>query len=112
MAQLRITLTLAGQKIGYIDYQLINVPQRMGLLGTVFAQPTQLLDVLTKKIKQNEDIVVRGGFTPPDLSQYFDGIFQVLDRMRDEIEGFDFQIPPEHDPYLEDVPEDVKQEIH
>jgi hypothetical protein len=112
MPDMRITLSLNGHKIGYIDYQLINVPQKMGLLGTVFVQPTPLLNVLTKKIKQNTDIAVRGGFTPPDLSQYFDGIFQVLDRMRDEIEGFDFQIPPESDPYLEDVPEDVKQEIH
>ncbi len=109
---IRITLTLDGDKIGYINYQLINVPQKMGLLGAVFAQPRQLMNVLTKKIKQNEDIVVRGGFTPPDLSQYFDGIYQVLSRMRDEIEGFDFQIPPEVDPYLEDIPEGVKLEVH
>lgn len=109
---IRITMTLNGHKIGYIDYQLINIPQKMGILGTVFAQPTPLLDVLTAKIKQNKYIAVRGGFTPPDLSQYFDGIYRVLSSMRDEIEGFDFQIPPESDPYLEDVPEDVKQEIH
>ncbi len=109
---MRIKLTLKGQGIGYIDYQLINVPQKMGLLGTVFAQPSALMNVLTKKIKQNTEITVRGGFTPPDLSQYFDGIFQVLDRMRDEIEGFDFQIPPESDPYLEDIPEAAKLEIH
>jgi hypothetical protein len=109
---MRIKLLLNGHGIGYIDYQLINVPQKMGILGVVFVQPTSLLNVLTKKIKQNEDIVVRGGFSPTDLSPYFDGIFQVLDRMRDEIEGFDFQIPPEQDPYLEDVPDDVKLEIH
>ena len=109
---IRITLLQDGQKIGYIDYNLINVPQKMGVLGTVYATPTQFMDVLTRKIKQNTDIDVRGGFTPPDLSQYFDGIYRVLDRMREEIAGFDFQIPPHQDPYLEDVPEDVKQEIH
>lgn len=109
---IRITLTLKGQKIGYLDYNLINVPQKMGVLGTIHATPTQLMNVLTRKIKQNTDIDVRGGFTPPDLSRYFDGVYRVLDRMRDEIAGFDFQIPPQQDPYLEEVPVDVQQEIH
>ncbi len=111
MPQMRITLTLNNHKIGYIDYQLINTPSKMGRLGTVFVQPTALMNVLTKKIKQNEDIAVRGGFTPPDLSMYFDGIYQVLFQMRQEIEGFDFQIPPEHDPYLEDIPEEEKLKV-
>jgi hypothetical protein len=105
---MRITLTLNAHKIGYIDYHLINTPSKMGRLGTIFVQPTALMDVLTRKIKQNEDIVVRGGFLPPDLSQYFDGIYQVLFDMREEIEGFDFQIPPDVDPYLEDVGEEEK----
>ena len=109
---IRITLLQDGRKIGYIDYNLINVPQKIGMLGAVFAQPRQLMDVLTKKIKQNTDVDVRGGFTPPDLSRYFDGIYRVLDRMRDEIAGFDFQIPPEQDPYLEEPPEDVQREVH
>jgi hypothetical protein len=109
---IRITLTLDGQKIGYIDYDLINVPQKMGLLGAVYATPTQLLNVLTKKIKQNKDIDVRGGFTPPDLSQYFDGVYRVLHRMKAEIAGFDFHIPPEQDPYRTDVPESEKKAIH
>ena len=111
MPQIRIDLTLNAHKIGYIDYHLINTPSKMGRLGTVFAQPAALMDVLTKKIKQNEDIVVRGGFTPPDLSQYFDGIYQVLFGMREEIEGFDFHIPPEVDPYLEDIPEEEKLKV-
>jgi len=111
MPQMRITLTLNAQKIGYIDYHLINTPSKMGRLGTIFAQPAALMNVLTKKIKQNKDIVVRGGFLPTDLSQYFDGIYQVLFDMKEEIEGFDFHIPPDVDPYLEDVPEDEKLKV-
>ncbi len=109
---IRITLTLNNRPIGYINYDLINVPQKMGQLGAIYATPTQLMNVLTKKIKQNTDIDVRGGFTPPDLSRYFDGIYRVLDGMRQEISGFDFQIPPHQDPYLEETPEDVQKEIH
>jgi hypothetical protein len=111
MPQIRINLTLNGHKIGYLDYHLINTPSKMGRLGTIYVQPAPLMDVLTRKIKHNEDIVVRGGFMPPDLSQYFDGIYQVLFDMRAEIEGFDFQIPPESNPYLEDVPEEEKRII-
>ena len=108
---MRIELTLNAHKIGYIDYHLINTPSKMGRLGTIFVQPTALMAVLTKKIKQNEDIAVRGGFTPPDLSMYFDGVYQVLFGMREEIEGFDFHIPPEVDPYLEDIPEEEKLKV-
>jgi hypothetical protein len=98
---MRINLSLNGHKIGYIDYNLLNVPDKMGYLGTVFAQPTALMAILTRKIKQNEDIAIRGGATPPDLSMYFDGLCKVLDKMKEEIEGFDFLIPPEHDPWDE-----------
>jgi hypothetical protein len=111
MPQIRIDLTLNAHKIGYIDYHLINTPSKMGELGTVFAQPTALMAVLTKKIKQNNSIRVRGGFMPEDLSPYFDGIYKVLFAMRDEIEGFDFHIPPDVDPYLEDIGEEEKQII-
>ena len=110
--QIRITLTQDGQKVGYINYNLLNVPQKMGDLGTMHAVPTQLLDVLRRKIRQNTEIDVRGGFIPPDLRQHFDGIYRVLDRMRQEISGFDFHIPPEQDPYLQDVPDKVKEEVH
>jgi len=109
---IRITLTLNGQKIGYIDYDLINVPQKMGMLGAVHATPSQLLNVLTKKIRQNTEVGVRGGFMPSDLSRYFDGVHKVLFNMKEEIAGFDFHIPPEQDPYLQDVPEEEKQAIH
>jgi len=36
----------------------------------------------------------------------------VMTRMSEEIAGFDFHIPPEQDPYLEDLPEDIKREVH
>ena len=112
VSEIRITLFLHGQQIGYIDYDLINLPERMGNILRMFVAPRQLLDILTRKIKHNKDVNVRGGFMPEDLSQYFDGLVHLLSNMQDEIEGFDFQIPPNQNPFSVEPTEEVKTEVH
>lgn len=108
----RIELLLNNQSIGHIDYNVRNVPQIMGELISIEVQPPQLESVLKRKFTQNEDVEVSGGFTPKDLTPYYDGVIGVLLNVRKEIKGFDFQVPPENDPLLIDMPESEKKAIH
>jgi len=108
----RIELLLNNQSIGHIDYNVINVPQMMGELVSMEVQPPQLTSVLKRKFTQNEDVSVSGGFTPEDITPYYDGVIGVLLNMSKEIKGFDFQVPPEKDPLLRPTPESEKKAIH
>jgi len=106
---MKIVLTIQSKPVGYIEYDLVNSLGMVGVLGPIYVQPNKLLSVITDRIKNNKSIAVSGGFIPPDLSQYFDGIVMVLEGLKEEIAGFSYTIPPEENPYLED--EDLRLEM-
>jgi hypothetical protein len=109
---MRITLLLESKPIGFMEYEIINDFELIGQLGAIVTTPMTLARVIEGKIKHNEDIVVSGGLSPEDLSRYFDGVVLVLEKIKAEVRGFDYQIPESENPYLEEVPEDLQDQVH
>lgn len=96
---MRITFTLNGKGIGYLDYEIINWNDRLGHMGSIVTGPHQLGFMIEKKIRTNAyHVVVSGGTMPPDLSMYWDGVVATLDKVKREIRGFDYFVPAGEDP--------------
>ena len=109
---MKITLTLNNKPIGFIEYEMINDFQFMGVLKNVVTNSKQLTYVIQKKIKNNTEITIMGGHSPQDLSKYFDGIVLVLEKIKEEISGFSYLIPKEENPYLMEIPEEFQGMVH
>ena len=113
---MRVILSNNGQKIGYLDFEIINFFDKLGQLGAVMTQPPQLAELIRTKIMTNAyGVVVAGGDTPPDLSLYWDGVYATLLRIKAEVSSFDFVVPTEEDPlqYPEGhVPESLKGRVY
>jgi len=113
---MRVLLTNNGQKIGYLDFEIINFYEKLGQLGAVVTQPPQLSELIRGKIATNAyGITVSGGDAPPDLSPYWDGVYATLLRIKAEASSFDFVVPKEEDPlqYPEGhKPESLKGRIY
>jgi hypothetical protein len=108
---MKITLQQDGKPIGFMEYEIINDFELIGQLGPIVTSPMHLAQVITRKIKHNEDIVVSGGSNPEDLSRYFDGVVQVLESIKDQVPSFDYLIPEDENPYLQETPESLQRRV-
>ncbi len=96
---MRIRFTINGKGIGYLDYDIINWNDKLGQMGSVITGPPQLGFAIEQKIKTNAyHVTVSGGDVPPDLSMYWDGVVATLNKVKQEIQGFDYLVPSGQDP--------------
>lgn len=109
---MKITLTLNNKPIGFIEYDLINDLEFLGVLKNVVTNSKPLTYAIQNKIKNNTEITVMGGSSPRDLSRYFDGIVLVLESIKEEVRGFGYLIPQEENPYLLEKPEEFRGKVY
>ncbi|KKN88814.1 hypothetical protein LCGC14_0244210 [marine sediment metagenome] len=96
---MRIRFTLNGKGIGYLDYEIVNWNDKLGQMGSIITGPHQLGFAIEQKIRTNAyHVVVSGGDMPPDLSMYWDGVVATLNKVKQEIRGFDYIVPAGQDP--------------
>ena len=108
---MRITLTMNGKGIGYLDYEIINWYDKMGQLGAIATGPPQLGILIEQKIKTNAyRIIVSGGDAPPNLENYWDGVVGTLNRIKAELRGFDYIVPANEDPLKDTGPVSAKRQ--
>lgn len=107
---MRISLTMNGKGIGYLDYEILNWYDKMGQLGAVVG-PGQLGSVIEQKIKTNAyHIIISGGDAPPNLENYWDGVVGTLNKIKSELRGFDYMVPANEDPLKDTGPVSAKRQ--
>lgn len=101
---MRISLTMNGQGIGYLDYEVLNWYDKMGQMGAISTNPQQLGILIDHKIKTNAyHIIVSGGDCPPNLEHYWDGVVGTLNKIKGEVQGFDYIVPSHEDPLKDET---------
>jgi hypothetical protein len=91
--------------VGYLDYEIINWYDKLGQMGSIATQPQQLGILIDRKIKTNAySVTVSGGDIPPDLQFHWDGVVGTLNKMKEEIRGFDYLVPAGQDPLADKEP--------
>lgn len=102
---MRITLAMDGASIGYLDYEILNWYDKLGQMGSIITQPVKFGLRIERRIKSNHyNVIVSGGDLPPDLSSYWDGVVGTLNKIKQEIKGFDYYVPAGEDPLKDTGP--------